>query len=77
MSNTAHSPSVDFRGIFAKVEDAVGGVAKIKTAFGITKQAVNRWRHAGIPAARVLDVERISGIAREVLRPDIFTREDV
>lgn len=36
----------------------------------ITKQAVYQWRK--VPPERVLDIERITGIPREELRPDVF-----
>lgn len=33
------------------------------------------WRDKRVPAERVLDVERVSGVSRHDLRPDIFPRE--
>lgn len=57
--------------------DAVIAVSGSMTALaehlGITPQAVARWRH--VPAARCLDVERLTGISRHRLRPDIFGPE--
>lgn len=35
----------------------------------ITPQAISQWRQ--VPAERVLEVERVTGIAREALRPDL------
>ena len=48
------------------------GVVKLRLArdLGITHGAVNQWKK--VPAERVLEVERITGIPRERLRPDIF-----
>jgi len=37
--------------------------------------AVYRWKH--IPVRRLSDVERITGIPREELRPDIFLKERI
>ena len=37
---------------------------------GIKPQAVDQWKR--VPGERVLDVERITGVSRHVLRPDIF-----
>jgi len=37
---------------------------------GITHGAISQW--AQVPADRVLDVERITGISRHDLRPDVF-----
>lgn len=40
---------------------------------GVSRQAVNVWflRHR-VPAERVLEIERLSGISRHELRPDVF-----
>jgi hypothetical protein len=37
---------------------------------GITHGAISQWRR--VPAERVVDVERITGISRHTLRPDVF-----
>lgn len=48
-----------------------GGVTKLaKTMGGISSQAISQWKQ--VPAGRVADVERASGISRYDLRPDIF-----
>jgi len=39
-------------------------------ALGITAQALSQWKR--VPHMRVLDVERITGIPRHELRPDIY-----
>ena len=46
---------------------------RIARELQITHGAVSNWRR--VPAERVLDVERISGISRHVLRPDVFGPE--
>lgn len=43
---------------------------RIATELGITHSAVSQWRR--VPADRVLEVERITGIPRHELRPDIY-----
>lgn len=48
----------------------VGTLAKFAKACGITVQAVCLWSH--VPINQVLKVERVTGIPREQLRPDIF-----
>lgn len=57
-----------------KCEEAktkAGGPSALASQLGnLTSQAVSQWRR--IPAERVLDVERITGIARHELRPDIY-----
>lgn len=53
------------------VKRALGGNAGVATALGdLTSQAVSQWKR--IPPARVIDVERLTGISRHDLRPDIF-----
>lgn len=48
----------------------VGGMAQLASQLGVARQAVYQWRR--IPVDRVADVERITGIPRSELRPDIF-----
>jgi len=48
----------------------VGGLACLAAELGIARQAIYQWSR--IPVARVADVERITGVSRNELRPDIF-----
>lgn len=50
--------------------DAMGGPGRLGEALGITGQAVGQWN--AVPPRRVLDVERISGVPRHELRPDLY-----
>jgi DNA-binding transcriptional regulator YdaS (Cro superfamily) len=49
---------------------AGGSSGLAKAIGGLTPQAVSQWRQA--PATRVLDVERVTGVPRHQLRPDIY-----
>lgn len=50
-----------------------GGQSKLAELLGISAQAVQQWVDSGmVPPRRVLDVERITGISRFELRPDIY-----
>jgi DNA-binding transcriptional regulator YdaS (Cro superfamily) len=49
-----------------------GMLAKIAHDIGQTRAAVAKWKQ--VPAERVVEVERITGIPREKLRPDLFRR---
>jgi len=46
-----------------------GLISKLAAGLGLTRSAVAMWDR--IPAERLPDVERITGIARHELRPDI------
>jgi DNA-binding transcriptional regulator YdaS (Cro superfamily) len=45
---------------------------QIAAGLGLNKSAVYQWKR--VPASRVLDVERITGISRHDLRPDLYPR---
>lgn len=47
-----------------------GGPKHLGARLGISRQAVSKWRRA--PAERVLEIERITGISRYEMRPDIY-----
>ena len=53
---------------------AMGGYGALARGLGITQPSVSSWRQ--IPAARVLDIEALTGISRTVLRPDLYARPD-
>lgn len=53
----------------------IGGPSYLAKRLGISHSAVVQWEV--LPVKRLLEVERITGIPREELRPDIFKRERV
>jgi DNA-binding transcriptional regulator YdaS (Cro superfamily) len=55
---------------FTKAVVAMRGKAALARALGITPGAVTQW--VRIPINRVIDVERVTGIRREELRPDLY-----
>jgi len=52
---------------------AAGGLTKLAASLDITKQAVAQWDE--VPPLRVLEVERVSGVSRHDLRPDLYPVE--
>lgn len=54
----------------AKAIKAAGTATALASKLGLTKQAVCGWKR--VPPGRVLAVERITGISRHDLRPDIY-----
>ena len=57
------------RGLDAAVR-AVGGVSELARRIGIAQPSVSNWDR--VPAERVNAVEAATGVARAVLRPDLF-----
>lgn len=51
-----------------------GGLDRIAVPLDISRQAVHKWKR--VPANRVLGVERVSGVSRHELRPDIYPLEN-
>lgn len=52
--------------------EAAGGSAVIARELGISLAAITHWKRRGVPADRALTVERLSGVSRHKLRPDVF-----
>lgn len=50
-----------------------GRRGKLALALNITSGALSQWKQ--VPADRVIAVERVTGISRHVLRPDVFGPE--
>jgi TorA maturation chaperone TorD len=54
--------------------EAAGGIGALARALGISQPSVSNWQK--IPAERVLAVEAVTGVARSVLRPDLYPAEE-
>ena len=62
--------------------DLVGGPSEAGRCLGVTRQCVIGWKKTRIPAERVLDLERLTldagdVITRHELRPDVFGESKV
>jgi DNA-binding transcriptional regulator YdaS (Cro superfamily) len=53
--------------------DAVGGEGPLARALGITVQALREWKR--VPTHRILQVESVTKIPREKLRPDLYRKK--
>lgn len=52
------------------VINAAGGHRKLARLLGTTHQAIAHWDR--VPAERLLEIEVITGVNRERLRPDLY-----
>lgn len=50
-----------------------GGMRALGRSLNLSHQAIQRWPRA--PAERVITIERITGIPRQTLRPDLYPDE--
>ena len=55
--------------------EAAGSTRKLGKKLGISGQSVHEWKQ--VPADRIIAVEKVTGVPRERLRPDLYRiRED-
>lgn len=64
---------MDQSDVIATAFEKAGGIKAVATAMRMTEEGVRLWRVRGkVPAERVIELEELSGIARERLRPDLY-----
>jgi len=66
MKTRPNSPISEYRRAQGLTLEALG------QRLAVDKTTVMRWEARRVPADRVLDVERVTGISRERLRPDLY-----
>jgi len=60
----------------SKAVQVAGGQSALADKLGISTQAVHKMHKTGrVPAERVLEIEKITGVSRHDLRPDIYPHE--
>lgn len=59
--------------ILLHAADKLGSMAELARGLGVSRQALYQWER--IPAERVIDVERLTGVRRQELRPDLYPAE--
>jgi DNA-binding transcriptional regulator YdaS (Cro superfamily) len=52
-----------------------GGTNRLARKLGISSAAVAQWTR--IPFERLLEIERVTGVPRELLRPDLYRTEQL
>jgi transcriptional regulator with XRE-family HTH domain len=59
--------------ILTKYRKAKGAtLLEMGKALGVDKSTLMRWEHGRVPPERLAEIERLTGIPRRKLRPDIF-----
>ena len=48
---------------------------QVAKELGVSEPAVSHWSRSRVPAERVIDIERVTGISRHDLRPDLYPVE--
>lgn len=57
----------------AQIIAGAGGAAAVARKLGIKYQSVQDWIARGqVPAQRVIEIEKLTGVSRHRLRPDVF-----
>lgn len=51
---------------------AAGNASELARRLGISVQSIQQWKR--IPAERIVEIERVTGIPREELRPELYER---
>ncbi len=60
------SPLTDYLG------EERGRLTKLADTLGINRVTLYRWAKSAVPAEKVVEIERVTGIPRRQLRPDLF-----
>ena len=56
--------------ILKSAAQRLDGVNQLADGLGVTRQALYQWSR--VPAERVIEIERLTGVARHDLRPDLY-----
>ncbi len=59
--------------IVHQAAEKIGGLSELARRLGIKHTAFYRWSE--VPPLRVLEIEKITGVSRHELRPDLYPRE--
>ena len=82
------SPAIDSpRGIFARGQVVNKGVLEAIRRAGGTQQAlaegmgvsnvtIHKWIYESLPAERAVEIEKLYGVSRRILRPDLFNVDE-
>jgi DNA-binding transcriptional regulator YdaS (Cro superfamily) len=64
--------------VIDRIIQAAGSQAELARRLKLRQQSIQEWVQRGrVPAERVLEVERVSGVPRHQIRPDIYPPSEV
>lgn len=66
-----------FEALINRASEAAGDQRQLAAKLDISMQAIDKWKATGVPAERVLQIERVTErrITRHELRPDLYPRD--
>lgn len=71
--SSSEDTKAERRAALAAACESVGGEAKLAELIGKTRSHISTWKFRGmIPPEQAIPIERVSGISRSVLRPDLY-----
>jgi DNA-binding transcriptional regulator YdaS (Cro superfamily) len=62
--------------LFSYLRRERGAQKATAEALGVDRITLYRWARRGVPAEKILEIEKATGIARHELRPDLFADPD-
>jgi DNA-binding transcriptional regulator YdaS (Cro superfamily) len=60
--------------VIDKAANHLGSLTALAKAMGVTRNTFYQWQR--VPAERVLQIEKLTGISRHEMRPDLYPQED-
>lgn len=60
------------KSFIAKAVEKAGGRGAVARALKVNIETVRQWEVRKLPAERAIDLEKISGVHRSFLRPDLW-----
>ena len=77
MRNQGRPSIIGNQEALARAAEVVGGFVKLAQMMEIAPSSVYMWVNRGrVPAERVIAIERLTGVPRHELRPDIYPPEE-
>ncbi|RTL07348.1 hypothetical protein EKK58_02215 [Candidatus Dependentiae bacterium] len=59
----------------AEAVEKTGSTRQLARLCGVTQPSVMKWLHTNCPAERAVQIENITGVPRESIRPDLWDKK--